>query len=60
MPTIEEVLSDPSSSSWLQNALNSALKRDAVDAANDAELLAVLLDARATALLAKHHPAGSI
>lgn len=40
---VQAVLSDPSSSQWLRDALRSALDRDAVDAANDAEFLAKLL-----------------
>jgi hypothetical protein len=46
LPTIEEVLRDPSASFWLKAALRSALARDPVDAANDAEVLALLLDRR--------------
>jgi hypothetical protein len=46
LPTIEEVLRDPSASFWLKAALRSALGRDPVDAANDAEVLARLLDRR--------------
>ena len=42
---INAVLSDPSASYWLKNALQSALKRDIVDAANDAATLAALLAA---------------
>jgi hypothetical protein len=51
LPSIEEVLHDPAASSWLRNALNSALVRDPVDAANNAELLARILDARCQELL---------
>jgi hypothetical protein len=43
---IEQVLSDPSASLWLKDALGSALGRDPVDAANDAEVLFRLLDER--------------
>jgi hypothetical protein len=46
LPTIEEILRDPSASFWLKAALRSALARDPVDAANDAEVLALLLDRR--------------
>lgn len=46
LPTTEEVLGDPTASSWLKDALRMALKRDPVDAANDAEVLAQLLDRR--------------
>ncbi len=50
-PTIEGVLADPAVSLWLRNALRSALERDPVDAANDAEMLLRLLDDRLRALL---------
>lgn len=49
-PTIETVLADPSCSNWLRNALTTALTRDPVDAANDAEVMAKLLAARADAI----------
>lgn len=51
LPTIEEVLRDPSASFWLKAALRSALARDPVDAANDAEVLVRLLDRRYRSLL---------
>lgn len=41
---IDEVLRDPTASYWLRDALRSALARDPVGAANDAEVLARLLD----------------
>jgi hypothetical protein len=47
MPTIDEILNDPSASNWLRDALRKALDRDPVDAANDAEILAAVLAARA-------------
>jgi hypothetical protein len=50
-PQIEEVLRDPAASIWLRLALNSALARDPVDAANDAEVLARLLDRRCRRIL---------
>ena len=40
---IADVLADPCASNWLKATLRSALRRDIVDAANDAELLASLL-----------------
>ena len=55
-PTIERVLTDPAASYWLKNALQSALARDCVDAASDAETLARLLAARADAVLAGGAP----
>jgi hypothetical protein len=51
LPTIEEVLRDPSASFWLKAALRSELARDPVDAANDAEVLALLLDRRCRSML---------
>jgi len=44
-PTIDEILADPAASVWLKAALRSALSRDPVDAANDADVLARLLNA---------------
>jgi hypothetical protein len=43
LPTLQQVLDSPSTSNWLKNALRSAIQRDCVDAANDAEVLAALL-----------------
>ena len=40
----EDVLRDPAASVWLKDVLRSALARDPVDAANDAEVLARLLE----------------
>ena len=51
LPTIDEVLSDPAASFWLKDGLRSALARDPVDAANDAEVLARLLDIRCRSIL---------
>jgi hypothetical protein len=53
VPTVEELLRDPSTSFWLRNALTSALLRDPVDAANDAEILARVLDSRCCSILKK-------
>ena len=53
LPTIEEVMRDPAASQWLKNALRSALDRDPVDAANDAEVLARLLDRRCRSLFSQ-------
>lgn len=50
-PTISRVLEDPSTSFWLRAALLSCLSRDPVDAANDAEVLALLLTERCRGLL---------
>lgn len=54
MKKIEQVLVDPASSYWLKEALQGALKRDPVDAVNDAMLLAELLEARLDNLLKTH------
>lgn len=43
-PSIEQILADPAASDWLKAALHTALSRDPVDAANDAEVLARVLD----------------
>lgn len=48
---IAQVLADPAASFWLKNALRSALARDPVDAANDAEALFRLLDERCQQIL---------
>ena len=50
---IERQIDGYCTSTWLRNALQDALKRDAVDAANDAEALAHLLRNRCNALLHK-------
>ena len=44
---IRQILSGPGTSTWLKNALTTALDRDPVDAVNDAELLAMVLGHRA-------------
>jgi hypothetical protein len=44
---LKTMATDPSLSYWFKNALFEALKRDPVDAANDAGLLASVLDKRA-------------
>ena len=51
-PEPAELLRDPSASTWLCTALRSALQRDPVDAAADAELLAAVLARHADACLA--------
>lgn len=52
-PTVEFVLADPSVSRFLKLTLDAWLFRDPVDAANDAELLAAVLDRRANELLGR-------
>lgn len=55
LPTaIAVLMSDPSASFWVKTALKTALERDPVDAANDARMLADLLEQRAQALLLGH------
>ena len=49
---ILEVIADPATSNWVRKALNSAVGRDPVDAANDAELVADLLKEEADAVFA--------
>jgi hypothetical protein len=44
--TVESVLADPAASFWLKESVRSALSRDPVDAANDADILASLLNTR--------------
>jgi hypothetical protein len=48
---IDQVLADPAASFWLKDALRSSLVRDPVDAANDAEVLARLLNRRCQEIL---------
>jgi hypothetical protein len=51
VPSAETVLNDPAASGWIRDALRTALDRDPVDAANDAEVLARVLDARCRSIL---------
>jgi hypothetical protein len=44
---LRNIMSEPGISHWMKNALTTALERDPVDAANDAELLAIALRHRA-------------
>jgi len=53
-PEISAVQSDPCASYWLRGALESAIGRDPVDAARDAEALCRLLAGRAKAALNGH------
>lgn len=52
-PDVQAILTSPSTSVWLKDALQAALQCDPVEAANDAELLASLLTQRRAALQAK-------
>lgn len=45
------MLQDPNTSAWLREALRTALERDPVDAANDAEMLRCVLMRRLGAAL---------
>jgi hypothetical protein len=49
--TIDEIFADPAASIWLKAALRSALSRNPVDAANDADVLARALKDRCRHLL---------
>lgn len=51
VPSIVELLFDPTSSAWLKLALRSALCRDPVDAANDSQVLARVLAKRCDDIL---------
>jgi hypothetical protein len=53
-PEIAQVLTDPAASQWLKNTLRTALSRDPVDAANDAEVLHLILERRCRDLLGRH------
>lgn len=55
LPTVEELQADPASSYWLKFSLQAALGRDPVDAANESELLAAVLAARARRALTPKH-----
>ena len=55
LPTTDEVLADTAASYWMKQALSSALLRDPVDAANDAEVLARLLDKRCRDAVGQHY-----
>lgn len=47
IPTPQQLLGDPTISTWLKDSLAAALTRDPVDALRDAELLALVLTDRA-------------
>jgi hypothetical protein len=47
---LNAILNDSAASYWLKDALRSALKRDIVDAANDAHVLAEVLADRCSDL----------
>lgn len=47
--TPEDVLSDPTASYWLKEAIRACLERDPLDAAADASVLANLMESRLAA-----------
>lgn len=49
----EQILADPSVSNWLKDAIRSALRRDPVDALDDAETLCIVLRERLERILGK-------
>ena len=49
--TIQALLDDPSTSFWLKDALVAALRRDPIQAVNEAEALVAILNARADAII---------
>lgn len=51
---IEKLMLHPATSDWLRQALRGAIRRDAVDALNDAEALTELLELRLNAIMLKH------
>lgn len=55
--SIAAVLNDPSASYWLKNAVKSSLERDPLDALQDAQLLAALMDIRLISM--EHAAAGA-
>ena len=46
IPPIDDLLASPEISFWLKDAIRANLKRDPVDALNDAELLANVMKRR--------------
>ena len=48
---ITEILNDPCCSYWLKDALKSAINRDCLDAARDADLLAEILRERCDSII---------
>ena len=51
VPSLDQVLADPASSKWLKASLESALRRDPVDALNDALVLAAVLEQQLRSVL---------
>ena len=44
---IAKILADPATSYWMMAAIGALLKRDPIDAAHDARLLAAIMEQRA-------------
>ncbi len=57
---IREILAAPDVSFWLKRALIEALKRDYVDAARDAEILAEILKHRCSEIMREWEPNSSV
>jgi hypothetical protein len=56
---LRQVRNNPTTSFWLSHAIGELLDRDPVDAADDAEILHRMMEARARALLSgDFHPCG--
>lgn len=53
-PSVEDILTGFDASHWIKNALQSALRRDPVDAAHDARVLSDVLKANVEAILKEH------
>lgn len=53
VPDVDQVLADPAASDWIKRSLGSAIQRDPVDAADDAEVLAKILGRRCRQILAR-------
>lgn len=58
IPSVDAALRNLATSSWLKNALLTALERDPVQAANEAQLLFEILDAHASEVVERslRHP----
>lgn len=54
--TPEQIAEDPAASLWIKDALKTALERDPVDAANDAEVLAAVLKDRCDEIQRDYNP----
>lgn len=54
VPAPVDIFMDPAASYWIKFALKTALTRDIVDAANDADVLAAVLSKRCGELLAAY------